>query len=262
VSLLAHAAAHDRARARALRAWPDKAEGGRARGSRAGVTLGGLVAQLGELARRGLVVDERRARERRLERAAQAGRVVPGPARERLVQRGAQQVDVGVGAERRHAPLDHLGREVARRAHQLDALARARGLDGDPPVEQVDLAVGAEHHVVGLEIAVHHAALVGELERVAHPLERRDYDGEAIAVPLEQGRPRRVLGVAQEGRERGALDSLHEHEGRVVAADAERVHGHDVGVLEPAHRAGLVHERRLQCGAAFGARALDGDVAA
>jgi hypothetical protein len=51
-----------------------------------------------------------------------------------------------------------------------DRGVRVRGveLEGDAPVEEIDLAERAEHHVLGLDVAVDHTPLVRVLERVAH----------------------------------------------------------------------------------------------
>jgi hypothetical protein len=69
---------------------------------------------------------------------------------------------------------------------------------GDAPVEQVDLAELADHHVLGLHVAMDDSSRVRMAERVRHV--REDAETRALSVAparLEQ-RPERVSVVAQE----------------------------------------------------------------
>src|SRR6185295_8129078 len=80
-----------------------------------------------------------------------------------------------------------LGRRADRGLRRALAGARAAALEGvaerprDAPVEDVDLAEVAEHDVRRLEIAVHDAAAVRELDREA------DVDERAQHAPPHRG---------------------------------------------------------------------------
>ncbi len=128
-----------------------------------------------------------------------------------------------------------------------------------PPVEHVDLAQLADHHVVGLEVAVHHAAPVRELERVADLREDLEVAPEGV---LRVARPGRVLRVVDQRREGHPLDPLHHEDRVVVVGPGEEVRGDDVRVIEPARDRGLAEERVERGGAAaVRAHALDRDLA-
>ena len=151
---------------------------------------------------------------------------------EDLEQDRAERVDIG--ARRRGDALDLLGRHVARRAEHRAGLGPvAEGVDlgvarrspvvgehaRDAPVEHVDLAVVAEHDVRGLEIAVHDAARVRELDREADVDERAQQRLERPAI-------RQALG------ERDAREPLHREVRLALRIGAELVHRHDRRVIE------------------------------
>src|SRR3569832_2362984 len=152
---------------------------------------------------------------------------------EHLEQDRAERVDIGRSA-RLHGPLELLRRHVARRAEQL-ALLDVEAVDvvamdlGDrladdarePPIEHVDYAEVAEHHVRGLEIAVDDAARVRELDREADIGER-----------AQQARPRRDRALHQL-RQRDAGEPLHREERAASVVGAEVVDRRDRGMIEP-----------------------------
>ncbi len=205
-------------------------------------------ARLGREAGREARLRSEGAREARLRRRP----VVRRRAREDLVEDRAEQVDVRAGGERGPAAREHLGRHVAGRARDLRRVDRERQpparvvarADGDPPVEHVHLAERADHHVLRLQVAVHDAAAVREVHRVAHARERSQ-------VPLqrvERGEaPRDLRRVVHELRPLAALDPLHDDHGRPVGVDADVVHRDHVRVLERARDPRLAQDpqRRL-----------------
>ena len=167
--------------------------------------------------------------------------VVTGAAREDLVQRGAEQVHVGALVEGR--PEEHLGRHVRGRTGDPVGRRRPRERRRDPPVDEVDLAVAPDHHVLGLDVAMEDAAAVRELDRSTHVREDAEVRGEPIHVRREDG-PERVLRVAEERRPVDALDALHHEQRTAAVVDAERVHRDDAGMLERSGEPCLAKEPR------------------
>ena len=114
------------------------------------------------------------------------------PAGGELVQQDAEREDVRLGRDRLAARL--LGRHVADRADDEARLrcsaGRVAGRErvglqpGQPEVEQLDVAVGPDHHVLGLDVAVHDLRGVGDGERLGD-LPR---DGERRATPAALAR--------------------------------------------------------------------------
>jgi hypothetical protein len=131
---------------------------------------------------------------------------------------------------------------------------------GDAPVEHVDLAEVADHHVRGLEIAVHDPARMRVVDRHAHVPEHAEELGER---PLADG-----FGLAADQREQQRLerlpgDALHGEEVVAVLVEADVVHGDDRGVLEAALHAHLAKEPGARLGRLRQHRAehLEGDLA-
>ena len=106
-------------------------------------------------------------------------------AAEHLVEHGAEREHVRAMIDRQAAHL--LRRHVAERPQDRAGvggerrprvMSRSAGVDrlGETEVEDLDLVVARDHHVLGLEIAMHDAARVrggnppGDLQRVARPL--------------------------------------------------------------------------------------------
>ena len=133
-----------------------------------------------------------------------------------------------------------LGAHELRRAHHF-AHARHRRIRraGDPArhpeVHQQRSARRAlQHDVVGLDVAVHHAASVRVGERVGDVLQQ----AHAFAR-------RQRAGARDTLREALALDEAH-HERQHALAFLDGVHRHDVGMREARRDAGLPHEPLAQ----------------
>jgi hypothetical protein len=145
---------------------------------------------------------------------------------EQLEQHRAERVHVGAPARRFAAP--HLGRHVVQCADR-----RVRGafaLRRDPRQAEVDElgdALGIDHHVAGLEVAVDDVAAMRRRE----PAREADRD-------LERLCPRHRL---VEPVERRAADQLG-HEVRPVVDRADPVDLDDVGVMDLGDRARLEQE--------------------
>ena len=141
-------------------------------------------------------------------------RRVEGEEREDLEEDRPQGVDVGARVERASVADRLLRRHVSRRPHHRAQggarRARVGGIGGDgplpvalgggrvlhdlrqSPVEDVHLAEIAQHHVVGLEIPMNHAARVGEVDREADAGERSQ---KLVARPLRARWRRRRRGA-------------------------------------------------------------------
>ena len=122
---------------------------------------------------------------------------------------------------------------------------------GDPEVDDLDLAVAADQHVAGLDVAVDEAPRVGRGERPG--------DGRADARDLAR---RQRAAPAQDGREVLAVDQLHD-DVRAARVLAVVVDGDDVRVAERRRRLGLLPEarRELRVAQVLGAQELERDVA-
>jgi len=89
------------------------------------------------------------------------------PARQHLVEGGAQGVEVAAGV--RWAAQGLLRRHVGHRAHHHPLLGEPGTVEGEGQAEVAEArrAVGREPDVAGLQVPVYHAARVGVLEGVA-----------------------------------------------------------------------------------------------
>ena len=91
-----------------------------------------------------------------------------------LVQDRAEQIDVAGRGDLLDRAAGHLGRHVGGRAAQavgLEHRVRVGELGRDPrqaPVHHQHFAEVAEHDVLGLQVAMDHAAGVGERHGVGH----------------------------------------------------------------------------------------------
>ena len=108
----------------------------------------------------------------------------------------------------------------------VDAVRRA----GDPEVEHLDLPLGRDHDVAGLDVAVDDSGRMSGGQRAGHLL--GDADG--------TWRLERAL-IAQDRGEVSALDILHHDVARgSVGAGVE--HGHDARIADPRGRTRLALE--------------------
>ena len=144
---------------------------------------------------------------------------------------GGVDVAAGIG----DAALDLLGGEVGHGAEEHAVISRG-GLGGDgprqPEVGHLDLATVGDEHVLGLDVAVDVAGLVGGGEAGEDGLE--DVQGGA--------RGEGTLGV-HHGSRGAPLDVLHREED-LPAVLALVEDGHHVGVAQPSGRSGLATEAR------------------
>jgi hypothetical protein len=140
----------------------------------------GLVALVGVLRERALddrveIAGEVRDEHARLRR--RVGEVRPQPrlvalalerhlARERVEEQAPKRVDVGARIDALAADL--LGRDVVQRADPVSGLGGARDRQrvlGEPKVRQVDVVLGGQQDVGGLDVAVDEAGAVRRVER-------------------------------------------------------------------------------------------------
>ena len=146
-----------------------------------------------------------------------------GLAREEFVEDGAQSVDVGGRSKQVLFPPGLLGSHVARRAEDLAGAGMAGVVIeafGEAEVGDLGSAVGGEHDVGRLEVAMNDAAFMGGVHGAC---ERFDQLG---GVPGRKGSVGELLGQA------AARDEFHrEKRPAVDLADFEDLH--DIGVLQP-----------------------------
>ena len=116
-------------------------------------------------------------------------------------------------------------------------------------VHDARAAVGADHHVVGLEVAVDEAGAVGRGEAAGGGEEDREDLRERA----------RALGEPGAGGE--AVDELHGDEEAVALVQADVVDGDDVGVGELGEAAGLAEHAGALVLAGAGEEELEGDLA-
>ena len=104
---------------------------------------------------------------------------------------------------------------------------------GEAEVEDAGASVGADEHVVGLEVAVHEAGGVGGREA----LTGLDVDREDLG-PRTRDRARDGGGAVEPLSQGDALHELHRQE-HAPGDDADVVDLDDVGVRELGHQLGL-----------------------
>ena len=158
--------------------------------------------------------------------------------REHLVEHAPERVDVGARVD--GLALRLLGREVRGGADHRRGLRR-RGValhPRDAEVHHLHLAGARDHHVRGLDVAVHDAVRVRGLQR------RRDLLGELDGLH----RRGRAAG-REERRERAPLDVLH-HDVLRVAVGAGVEDAHDVRVVQARRGLRLTAEPRDESGVA------------
>ncbi len=150
--------------------------------------------------------------------------------REHLVEHRAAGVDVGAGVGA--VVGDDLRREVGDGADQRPAGRGRCGADGPGQAEvgDLDVAVGGDEDVLGLDVAVDDLGRVGGRQRDEHLLEQ---------LERAVGRHRRFL--AHEVAQRAAGDVLHDEIGDVAVAALVEDRDH-VAVVELGGRLGLADE--------------------
>jgi hypothetical protein len=143
-----------------------------------------------------------------------------------LMQDGAQEVHVRARVDGLAIAGRELRRHVRGRAHDpLDIAGPGQEIGEivvhayrDAPVEQIQLAVVADHDVARLEVQVHDAAGMREMHRVTHL-----HEGSQVCL-------HRVAILESEGP-LAAFHPAHDQERR-LALTVERVHRNHVGMLE------------------------------
>jgi hypothetical protein len=153
------------------------------------------------------------------------------PVRQHLVEDDPERKDVAPAV---HGSAGHLLRgHVVRRAEELARRRQIRGGDlGDAEVRDLHLAVGGDHDVRRLDVAVDDPFPVGVVERLGDlPNDVGDLIGRELAP------------VDHETLERLSLDVLHGDERHAtVLVLADVVDRDDVRVRENPRRLGLAHE--------------------
>ena len=152
---------------------------------------------------------------------------------EHLVHHDADRVYVAAGIG--DAAGDELGGEVGDRAEQRLPGGRVGARrPSESEVAELDSAVVGEQDVLGLDVAVHDARLVGGCQPREHGVHDVDrlLGGEALVV-LQQ--------VAQ----RDARQVFHDQV-RHVGVLALVEHVHDIGMRQTRSRPGLLHETGLE----------------
>ena len=118
---------------------------------------------------------------RRAERAAP---------RQALVQRHPQGVDVRSPIDRPHLGTQLLGRHVVRRPEDVRRLGQSQALIvftprvRDTEVEHDRAAVPRHHEVAGLQVAMHEATLVRDVQGTRRGLEERHDAQNLVALSL------------------------------------------------------------------------------
>ncbi len=152
-----------------------------------------------------------------------------------MEQAGADAVDVTAFID---AFLPRLfGAHVERRAVE----ARRRFViqpGGATPVDEQDLAEVAEHDVVGLDVLVDDASLVGVGERLANADEDADH---GIGI-VERRLAFAELGEGDDGSERAAVDALHGEEDLSAGVNLELVNRQDIGMRKRGRDTRLLDE--------------------
>ncbi len=145
-----------------------------------------------------------------------------------VVQDRAQQVDIAGDADLGRLAHGHLGRHVGRRAGDIGDRRRLGDRERQAPVHQHHLAEIPEHHVLGFQVAVQHAAGVGKGDGVGHLHQDLQVLGQRLAPQVGVPGP--------------PLDPLHRVEQRAILVLAQVVDRHDVRVFQFARHHGFAQE--------------------
>ena len=151
--------------------------------------------------------------------------------RQQLIQQHAGGIDVAAGVH--HLALDLLGRHVGGRAKHGPRLRHVGAFDArDAEIGDLRLAAFGQHQVGGLDVPVHDATLMAELqtsEQILHD-------------PHDHGQ-RKPLFFIENRFQRRAVHELHDDVGD-TARLAIIEHADDVGMLQPPRRLRLPPEAR------------------
>ena len=151
------------------------------------------------------------------QQVADVGRGERRPAGEALVQHHAERVQVGSLVHRAAQRARLLRRRVQQRADgRLGALVRLARRHAE--VDQAGPAVGLDHDVVRLDVAVHQPGPVDRRQRIRE-FQRQRHD------PVGGQRP-----VVQQAGQRPTLDEIH-HEVRAPVVPSDLVDPHEVGMV-------------------------------
>jgi hypothetical protein len=132
----------------------------------------------------------------------------------------------------RRAEHQAIGGQPALAVDRVAALAQQRDPEVDDAGHLAAVAIALDDHVLGLEVAVDQAVLVGVVQALQHRADQRDDPG------------RRHRRLDEELRQVGALREVHHHVVHVVElADVD--HPDHVGVAQPARELGLALEALL-----------------
>ena len=189
--------------------------------------------------------------ERSLEHLGRARARVRRPARQQLIQRGAERIDIAPRAGLVAADLlgcheagraEHradLRLQAVRGRRDLERCARVRIVLADhlreAPVDHHGLAELADEDVRGLEVAVDHAAAV----RVGHGVDRGEH------VRQQHESLGEVRGALDELVERATGHAPHHVERPAIGSGARVVERNDRGVLETRRDLDLAREPLL-----------------
>ena len=155
-------------------------------------------------------------------------------AREDLVQDSSQQVDIAGHPDPLQGSAGHFRRHVGGRSPHTARLrdraqvTKARREQGQAPVHHQHFAEVAEHDVLGLQVAMDHAARVSERHGVRHLHKNLDVLRQTLF--LQNLDPRRPL------------DALHRVEERARLVRAQIVDGDDIRMIEVAGYDGFGEE--------------------
>ncbi len=170
---------------------------------------------------------------------------------EHLEQDRPQAVHVGAGIDALAPGL--FRRHVGRCARDLGGGPPvALEPTGQTPVDHQDLSELPDHHVFGLQVPVHGLLAVGESHGAGALVHRVDQPakGPALGRGLPAVDRRRPVDLADDRRERAALDLFHGEVQAAIGQLADVVDRHDARVLEHRCDARFGHE------AGHGARGL------
>ena len=146
-----------------------------------------------------------------------------------LIEHDARSPDIGPAVHRLAAQL--LGRHIAGCAHNGADLGHRGILDpGDAEIGDLHLTLGAQHDIGGLDIPVHHAALVAVVQ-----------GGEHLLHDLEDGGHGKALATLQHLLQGAARHMLHGDPGVAVIL-AIIIDRDDMGVVQSARGLGFTPE--------------------